>query len=299
MNRSALPWHLLQSFLSCLDQGSLSAAAARLNLSQPTLSRHIRELEALIQGRLFVRSRQGLQLTALGLELVEPARAMADAAAQISARLSGAGAETRASVRVTASQYMATFWLPEILVAFQARHPHIQIELVANDQTHNLLRREADIAVRMFRPTQDSLITRHLGHIDLCMLTTRAYLATRTPPQTPEDLRAHRLIGDDQRTLIIDGLRAYGLRFGPDDFALRCDDQVTALHLIAAGGGIGFGQARLAERFPNLIALPIGDGAPKLPLWLTAHEDLRSNRAVRRLYDFLAERLVQVVTNAP
>ncbi len=299
MNIKDLPWHLLQTFMACVDQGSLSAAAQTLGLSQPTLSRQVRELEAKVQGRLFVRSRQGLSLTPLGLELAEPARAMADAAARVSARLSGLSEEKTATVRLTASQYMATFWLPEILVAFQVRHPHIQVELVANDQTSNLHRREADIALRMFRPTQEGLITRHLGDIDICMLTTEAYLAEHGISEHPEGLRLHRLVGDDQNSNIIDGLREFGLIFGPEDFDLRCDDQVTALHLIAAGGGIGFGQAKLAAKMPGIVALPIGEGAPSLPLWLTAHEELRSNRAVRLLYDFLAEQLNRAVSGRP
>lgn len=292
MDGKDLPWHLLQSFVACAEHGSLSGAARQTGATQPTLSRHVGELEALVQGRLFRRSRQGLDLTPRGLELIGPAKAMADAAALASAQLSGQTSQEIRTVRLTASRVIATFWVPDLLVEFQANHPNIQVELVASDRTENLLRREADIALRMFRPTQDGLIARHLDDFEIAMLSSEAYLSKYGAPENPADLKDHRLVGMDQDTLLIDGIREFGLDIGPEDFDLRCDDQVTLMHLIARGGGIGFGQARLVERLPDLIALPIEGGSPPvLPLWLTSHASLNTNQAVRLLFDFLADRL--------
>ncbi|MDC0135949.1 LysR family transcriptional regulator [Sulfitobacter sp.] len=162
MNTSDIPWHLLQSFATMSEAGSLSAAAGKTGTSQPTLSRHLNQLEDFLGTRLFFRTSAGLTLTSEGAAV--QAHAMAQAAAQLS--FSGAQAQDiSGTVRITASQIAATYLLPPMLSSLHIAHPALDLEVVATDQSENLLRREADLAVRMYRPTQNDLIAKKVAQL--------------------------------------------------------------------------------------------------------------------------------------
>ena len=133
-------WSLLQSFAAVAEHGSLSAAARAGGGSQPTMSRHIRQLEERLGARLFERTRSGVALTNAGLSLAAHARVMADAAAQMSIRPTESATLT-GTVRITASEIVATYLLPDILTALHREEPGLAIEVVASDETDNLLRR--------------------------------------------------------------------------------------------------------------------------------------------------------------
>ena len=141
-------------------------AATRLGTSQPTLSRQIAALEAQLGAPLFARGSRRLQPTAAALALAEPARRMAAAAQACALAADAATAaddDLAGSVRITASEVVSAEVLPALLAGLARRHPQIQVELVPGDTLSNLLEREADIAVRMLRPTQGTLITRHIA----------------------------------------------------------------------------------------------------------------------------------------
>ena len=172
-------WAKLQSFVAVAEHGSLSAAARATGASQPTLSRHIAALEEELGLRLFDRTSEGLVLTASGTEIFDNAEAMNASANQIALIASGRSQEISGSVRLTASDTVARFTLPPILTALRRAEPSIAIELVASNETNNLLKREADIAVRMYRPTQNDVITRKVGELYLGFFASKAYLDQR------------------------------------------------------------------------------------------------------------------------
>ena len=162
---NTIEWTLLRSFLAVIETGSLSAAATRIATSQPTLSRHVRELERVIGVTLFTRSVHGLEPTEAALSLIDDARAMGKAAQALTLKAQGRSQQLTGTVRITASVIVANLVLPPILVALRDTEPSIQIEIVASDFTQNLLRRDADIAIRMIDPTQNALIARKLGKL--------------------------------------------------------------------------------------------------------------------------------------
>ncbi|MEH6520875.1 LysR family transcriptional regulator [Sulfitobacter sp.] len=287
MNTSNLPWHLLQSFAAISEAGSLSRAAVTLGSSQPTLSRHLTQLEEHLGSRLFFRTPSGLTLTPEGAAV----QAHADAMAQAAAHLSFVGAQTQelsGTVRVTASQVAATYLLPPMLVSLRQNHPALSLELVASDDTDNLLRREADLAVRMYRPIQNDLIAKKVADLPLGIYASRDYLARHGMPEGPQDLAGHTVIGYDRSTLIIDGMRQMGMVVDRSFFAFRSDDQVVCWRMVQAGMGIGFGQHSIAANDPNLVALWPQMTIGSLPVWLTAHQELRMSPRVRASFDHLA-----------
>ena len=257
--------------------------------SQPTLSRHIAQLEADLGLRLFDRDQRGMVLTARGADLLEHAQAMADAAARFgpeNTKRSAGG-----TVRITASRVVAHFTLPSILTDIRKAYPEIEIELVASDSTENLLRREADIALRMYRPTQNDVITRHVADTALGAYASHGYIARRGLPERLEDIPQHDIVGYDRSTLIIDGFRARGLALDRGAFGLRCDDQVACWQLVLAGGGIGFTQCAVGDAEPKVRRLFGPEPVGTLPIWLTAHPDLRRVPRVRCVFDALADAL--------
>lgn len=284
-------WSQIQSFAAVAEHGSLSAAARAQNSSQPTLSRHIAQLEATLGTRLFDRKSGGMVLTDAGTDLLAHATTMADAAARFSTDRDGHGKQIAGTVRLTASHVVANFILPPILTKLHATYPSLQIEVIASDTTENLLRREADIALRMYRPTQPDVIAKHVTDLPLGAYAAPGYLAQHGTPETLEDLMHHTVIGYDRSTLIIDGFAQRGFKVGRDFFAFRSDDQVLCWHMVCAGYGIGFTQQRVGDADPRVVRVSGDQDVGRMPLWLTAHPDLRRIPRVRRVYDWLARHL--------
>ena len=283
-------WTLWQSFLATVETGSLSAAAARLGATQPTLSRHIHELERELGLSLFRRVPRGLEPTDIALGLIDDARRMGEAAHALSLKAAGQTESMAGTVRVAASVVVSNLVLPRILVDLREAWPDIQIEIVASDEAQNLLRRDADLALRMFTPTQNALIARKIGDSPLGLFGAKAYLDRRGRPHTLAGLQDHDVIGFDRSEAILKGFAAHGFAVTREQFPLRVDDQMVYWHLLCAGAGLGFCQVRLAEA-AGLEPIDVAMDLPDLPIWLVMHEDLRTQPRVRRVADFLAERL--------
>lgn len=288
-------WTLLETFAAVGEHGSLSAAARATGTSQPTMSRHISTLEQEVGARLFERGVNGVALTATGASLMKHVEDMADAAARLDMVVAGNAETLSGSIRLTASDIVATYVLPALLTELRSAEPAITIELVATDTTENLLRREADIAVRMYRPTRSDIISQKVGELKMGMFASRSYLARCGMPESLEDVLQHDIIGYDRSTLIIDGFKQVGVKVDRDFFAFRSDDQVVCWEMARAGLGIGFNQVQLGEQHPNMVRIDAAGDVGSLPVWLTAHSELRSNPRVRRVFDFLAERLKQAM----
>ena len=297
MERSiaSLDWSLVQAFLAVAEAGSLSGAARALGTSQPTLGRQIKLIEAQLDAELFHRQARGFALTETGADLVAPASAMRDAVQQIALTAAGKQARLEGTVRVTASVATSAMHLPPIIARIRALEPDIAIELVPTDDSRNLLYREADIAVRMYRPSQLELVTQHLGEIELGVYASKAYLAARGRPTSINDLAGHEFVGYDTNTAITDGFRAFGIDIDRSFFKTRCDDNIAYWELVRAGCGIGFSQASVGRADPDMVEIDLGITLPTLPVWLTAHEAMRQTPRIRRVWDLLAEGLRPLV----
>ena len=293
---TAFDWSLVQAFLAVAETGSLSAAARALGTSQPTLGRQIKNMETQLGAELFHRQPRGLALTQTGADLVGPAQAMRDAVRQITLTAAGQQARLDGTVRITASVATSAMHLPAIIAKIRKLEPQIAIELVPSDDTSNLLYREADIAVRMYRPTQLDLITQHIGDIELGIFAANDYLAEHGVPQSFTDVSQHVLVGYDTLPHIIDGFAAFGMTVDRDAFKVRCDDHIAYWELVRAGCGGGFAQAQVGRTDPDVQELMHDITIPPLPIWLTAHEAMRQTPRVRRGWDLLAEGLKPLVS---
>lgn len=293
MAMALLDWNLIRSFLAVAETGSLSAAARRLSASQPTLGRHVAELEAALGVALFQRTPTGYQLTPTGVALLERARdvsARADAFERLAAGQTEAIAGT---VRVAASEVVAAFVLPPILARLRIEEPGLEIELVASNAVENLLRRDADIALRMVRPTQQDLVARKIADIELATFAAETYLARRGCPRTAGDLLAHDLVGFDRSDDILRAMRAMGMPAERSVFKLRTDNHIVGWQAVRAGIGIGFAQRRIGEADPLVRRILPEVNLPGLPMWLAMHRDLRASARVRRAADFLSGALAE------
>lgn len=288
---SSLDWALVQSFLVVAETGSLSAAARVLGASQPTLGRQIKAIEAQLGASLFRRVPRGFVLTDTGAALVAPARVMRDAVNQIALTAAGRTQSLRGTVRITASVALSVYHLPAIIADMRKQEPQIAIELVASDESRNLLFREADIAIRMYRPTQLDLITQHLGDLPLGVYAAHSYIAGHGVPRSAEDMMDHSFVGYDSNPLIIDGFAAGGFEVGRDFFATRCDDNIAYWELVRAGCGIGFAQKLIGQGDGMVQEIDIGLPIAPLPVWLTAHEAMRETPRIRRVWEMLSDGL--------
>ncbi len=289
MAQHAFDWTLVRSFLAVLDAGSLMGAARALGAQQPTLSRHVAELEAQLGTPLFERTGRGVLPTAAALAIADSARQMQVGAEQLARGLNRSREATTGTVRITTSQVAASWLLPPVLVRLQQAEPGIQVELVASNGLSNLLRREADIAVRMVRPAQQSLVARKLGELAIVAAAHDSYLQRAGVPTKPEDLHRHRLIGFDRDDSIQRGFAAMGYTLPRQAFQLRTDDQLAYGRLVATGAGIGFVAGYTVRQWPGVRMLLPMLKIPPLPCWLAVHREIRGSALVRRVYDFLAD----------
>jgi DNA-binding transcriptional LysR family regulator len=286
----ALSWDLLAAFLAVMRSGSLSGAARALGVAQPTVRRQIEKLEEMLGTALFSRSQTGLIPTETATATLPYAESMAGAAEALVRSVSAPFDKEQGTVRVTCSELMGVAVLPPILSALRRSHPRLQIELSLTDANEDLLRRDADVAVRMAKPTQNALVAKCVGTVQLGAFASEDYLADHPAPRTADLLRGHALIGKDRDTSFLRVLAAAGLSLKPKDFALRTDSDAAYLVAIRAGLGIGICQVPLAVGPPRLKRV-----LPKLvfelPVWIVTHEDLRASRRVSLVFEHLVASL--------
>lgn len=288
---SEIGWELYRSFLGVLREGSLSGAARALGLTQPTVGRHVAALEAALRVPLFTRSSSGLMPTDVALALRAHVEAMESTADALARAATSFGEDVRGVVRISASDVVGVEVLPPIVARLRQRHPALTVELALTNRVQDLLRREADIAVRMTRPGQTQLIARHIGGIELGLHAHRDYLARCGTPRDAGELVRHALIGHDRPTAFIRQIAKSFPGFDRGAFALRTDSDLAQLALIRCGAGIGACQAALAKRDPALVRVLPKAFAGRLDMWVTMHEDLRGSPRCRAAFDALAEGL--------
>ncbi len=293
-----LDWSLVQAFLAVAEQGSLSAAARETGVSQPTLGRQIKAIEAQLGVSLFTRQAKGLNLTEAGRAILPAATAMAEAATRFATVAAGRDMSVSGTVRVTASVFVAHYILPGIIADLRRRHPDIALELTATDDAENLLFREADVALRMFRPTQLEVVTRKLGELQLGFFASGAYLARRGNPASVDDLISHDLLGYDRSERFIRGAAELGWKLTRDDFVFRCDQATIHPEIIRTGCGIGVMETKVADSM-GLVRLLPDFALPGLELWLTTHEALRHTPRIDAVWRLLEVGLAPWVTYPP
>lgn len=279
---------LIQSFSRVAEHGSLAATVKALGGSPATLSRHISTLEAELGVTLFERRGDGLSLTETGVALYAHASDLTQAAHRFAAAAAGRDQSIVGTVRIAASKGVAGFLLPRVLERFAQEEPDIEFELVPSDTEANLLLREADIAIRMFKPRQNNLIARKLGDLGLALFAAQDYLNRRGTPLSVAELAQHDLIGGDADGQVLEGLQSLGVDIDREGFRYRCDDRFVAWHLLVAGCGVGAAHLAQGKSLPNIVRVLPDVPAIKLPVWLASHSELKTNARVRRTFDYIA-----------
>lgn len=294
MNWSAInfDWNHARAFHATVQEGSLSAAAKVLGMTQPTLSRQVAALEAELSITLFERVGQRLVLTDSGSKLVEHVNSMSQAALQFSLAASGQSQQIEGSVVISASQLDAAMRLPKIIAELYREEPLITIEVIVTNEPSDLLRREADIAIRNFRPTQNDLIAKKLGQEAIRLYGTRAYVQQFAEKSSYEDLEAIQIIGFDRRNAVADLLNSQGWKLGKKNFQLLTSFQLLQLGLCKEGLGLIFFPEDMGDNDAELVrAFEQEEPLMTLPVWLVCHQELRTSLRVRRVFDFIADRL--------
>lgn len=284
-------WNRVRAFLVTAEEGSLSAAARALDMTQPTLGRQVTALEQELGVVLFERAGRGLELTPGGLDLVEHARAMGDAANRFSLTASGQSDSLAGTVCITATDVMAAFVLPPIVQRLRQKEPGVDIEIIASNATSDLKRREADIAIRAYRPTQPELIGKKVSDVNAHLYATESYLHRIGDPASPAEFGHADFIGFDRKSLLIDTLNERGFELSARNFPVITENHLVHWELVKQSVGIGIMPEDVGDAEPAVVrALPRLEPFA-IEVWLVAHRELKTSRRVRMVFDFLAAEL--------
>jgi len=290
-------WNSAKAVLVTAEEGSLSAAARALRVSQPTLSRQVAALEKEIGVALFERGTRGLELTPTGQALVEHVRDMGEAAGRFSLSAAGQSAAVEGSVCISATDTLAAHWLPDIIAAFRREQPLVGIELIASNSSSDLKRREADIAVRFYRPTQSDLIAKKLADLEWYLYASESYLKSLGFPQSPEALADADFIGYDKSPTLIDAYAKFGLELTEKNFPIVTSSHIVHWELVRSGAGISVMPHVIGDATPSVVRV-MPDAEPQTSeVWLVAHRELKSSRRLRLVFDYLATALAETLTS--
>jgi DNA-binding transcriptional LysR family regulator len=284
-------WNRARAFLVTAEEGSLSAAARALGMTQPTLSRQVDALENELSLVLFERAGRGLILTPQGLELLEHVRAMGEAASQLSRAASGQSQSIEGSICIAASEAYSAFLLPPIIEKLRQEYPSISVEVVASNAGSDLLRREADIAIRNFASSQPDLITRKIRDDEGFFYAAHSYLAKLGNPQSFTDLKNADFLAFANNDPMMSVLNAMGLHLAKRNFPIICDNHLVQWQLVKQGVGIGGITSDIGDAEP-LVRRILPYMAPIIiPMWLVTHRELNTSKRVRTVFDFLVAEL--------
>lgn len=280
-------WNLLRAFLAAHEAGTLTEAARRLGTTQPSVGRHVRELEALLGEALFVRKPGRLQPTEAGRALVARIAPM-KAAVLDAERLFAESRETLVgTVRVAASEVYAVHVIAPMIAPLLAAHPELEIELSVSNRADNLLRRDADLAVRFFRPEQEDLIATQLGRTELGLYAHRRFIERHGLPTGFELPPGAFVAGFDRETVPLSSLIHGPAPAQPIRFRLRTDAILARQAAVETGHAVGVYLADIADERPELVRILAERFGQPQEVWLCAHPELRRSAAMRCVWDHL------------
>ena len=284
-------WNRARAFLVTAEEGSLSAAARALGMTQPTLSRQVDALEDELSLVLFERAGRGLILTPSGLELLEHVRGMGEAASRVSRAASGQSQSIEGSICIAASEAYSAFVLPPIIQKLRQEYPGISIEIVASNASSDLLRREADIAIRHVASSQPDLITKKIRDDEGYFYAAHSYLAKMGNPQSFSDLHTADFLAFSNNEPMMNVFNAMGLQVTKTNFPIICDNHLVQWQLVKQGVGIGGITNDIGDAEP-LVCRILPDMSPIIvPMWLATHRELNKSKRVRTVFDFLVAEL--------
>ncbi|KAF0132796.1 MAG: LysR family transcriptional regulator [Xanthobacteraceae bacterium] len=290
-----IDWNLARAFCATADAGSLSAAARKLGLTQPTLSRQVAALEAGLAVTLFERIGKRLILTPVGLGLLDHARAMAAAADAFALAAAGQSQDLSGGVSISATDAVSVHILPDIVARLRLQVPQLSITVVATDALSDLRRREADIAIRHLRPTEPELIGRFIGDMSAHLYASESWIARHGTPRSATDLGDADILAFDPVDRFRAHLGDWGVPISADQCRITSDNAVVLWEMLRRGLGIGMMLDEVASRMPDLVCLLPDRSAVPVPVWLVAHRELHTSSRIRLAFDIVAEELHRIV----
>ena len=286
-------WNRARAFLVTAEEGSLSAAARALGMAQPTLGRQVDALEEELGVILFERVGRGFTLTPSGVDLLEHVRAMGVAANRMSLAVSGQSQAIEGTIRIAASEVHAALLLPPIIAKLRVAQPGIQVEVMASRVSSDLLRREADIAIRNYQPTEPDLIAKKVRDLPARLYASPDYIERIGNPALPYDLRDAEFISIDRTGVFLKGLNTLGLGLTERNFPILTENYLVAWEMVKHGLGIGIQDGVVGDREPSVRRV-LPDLEPLVfSMWLVTHRDVNTSRRVRVVYDLLAQELAR------
>jgi len=286
---NSVSWDWVRAFIQTAKDGSLSAAAKKLGVSQPTLSRNIQMLEQHTKLQLFQRTTKGLTLTEAGEKLIESAQSMDDASDLFQRQVLGLSEELEGDIRITANEIVGIYLLPAALAAFRKMHPKVQLEIEITNKTTSLTKRDADIALRMYRPTQPDLIARRLSDLPLAFFASKNYIKQHGEPKNIEELKQHHIIGFDKGEEFTRIGKRLGFDFSQHDFQIRTDCLPAQINFARFDSGIVGTHVGLAKQYPELQQVMDWVTFPTLEFWVVCHGDTAYNAKIREFTKFLGQ----------
>ena len=287
-----MDWRALQDVVAVAETGSLSAASLRLNVSQPTVGRRIEQLEQQLGAVLFTRTAQGLFLTELGESIIQNAQRMQEEALAIERVATGANQQLQGTVRLSLIENLGIFWLPKKLAQFHQLYPHLSVEVNIDNKNINLLRREADVAVRLARPEQPDLVCRKAGRFRMALYASTEYLEQLGTPVRFSDLKKHYHIGFDTAMMGYSQQRKkLESLFAIENIRHRSNSHMEMIEATRAGIGCSLLSCLVADAHEDLHQLYPGKIYHDWDIWLVTHSDIHKNASIRAIFDFLVDAL--------
>lgn len=281
----------MRAFLATAETGSLSAAARQLGLTQPTLGRQVTALEEVLGLALFQRTARSMQLTDAGRDFLIEAQSMGEAAARIALLADSRANSLEGRIRITASDMMSAYVLPDIMVRLRSMAPRLRVDVIAANDIRDILKREADIAIRHVRPEQPDLIARLVNDASAHLYASREYVAARGVPRSMADLAMHDFISFGEDARLVQGLAERGIVVPAENMRAGSTSSITAWELVRRGFGILPMSDDIADQFSDVVRILPDAAQMSFPVWLVTHRELNTNRRIRLVFDLLAEML--------
>lgn len=286
-----LDWNQLKAFLETAETGSLSAAARKLGLTQPTLSRQVAAIEQRMGITLFERVGKSMALTPTGLDLLAHARAMGAAADALGLAATGRSQAVGGVVSVSASDAVAAYLLPPLVRQLREQAPGIAVEVISSNAFSDLLRREADIAIRHVKPEQPELIARLIREATASFYASEDWVRAHGHPRSADEAAHLPFVGSDRSGQFLSYLRQHGLPLTEANFSCYADHSVPHWALVRQGMGIGVVGDDMVRDTPGIVRV-LDDVPPvRFPIWLVTHRELRTSQRIRVVFEALAKGL--------
>lgn len=284
-------WNRARAFLVTAEEGSLSAAARALGMTQPTLGRQVSAFETQLGVVLFERVGGRLALTSSGIDLLQYVKQMSDAANQLSLAATRRSDTIEGEVCISASEIHATYLLPPIIAKLRALEPAISIKVVSSNEASDLLRREADIAIRSFRPTEAELISKKIKEVDAPFYAAKSYIKYLAATDAEDLIERAQFLAIGDKNVFLKQMNQRGYAITQENLSLESESHIVHWELVKQGLGIGVVPANIGDLEPLVERVLTDVESLSFDIWLTSHRELRASKRIRLVFDLIAEQL--------